>query len=369
MIGESVDVHEEMAYVDPGGAPGRTADDPSPRTGAATTNGISLPPRTPHMSDGERTSQPDRPVEGRVSVDRRGPAETFCLLAADARVAIVRALAEPPGTKLSFAELFDRVDVTDSGNFSYHLDRLRGTFVRADDDGYRLTRAGEGVVGAILAGTYTAEATVPATPVDGFCQLCGAELVFRYDDETARIACTDCGGGRAFPIPPGRLDGVENVELPALTARWYRTHVSRVLDGFCPVCAGPVEGELVRGVVATDRPPEPVMAAFDCEHCGKSVSASVATIATFHPVVEGFLFECGFDTRDEPHSEIWGALDASAERTVGEDPLVVEVQFDHGGEVVTATIGPDASVTDAVRERDPVGSSGRPVEDGDVDGH
>jgi len=58
------------------------------------------------------------------------------------------------------SELRKRVGVRDSGRFRYHLEKLRGPFVeQADDGSYRLTYAGSEVVTAIVAGTYTADAT------------------------------------------------------------------------------------------------------------------------------------------------------------------------------------------------------------------
>lgn len=291
----------------------------------------------------------DQPVEERGSIEQQPPAAVFKVLASETRVEILEILGDPPGTTRSFSDLFDAVDMADSGNFTYHLNDLLGTFVHKQDDEYRLTHAGEQVVGSIHAGTYTTDVTVESTRSGDTCQLCGGPLLFEYVDETARVYCEDCGKGRAFPFPPGCLSEYEPEELPAVSARWYRTHVQRILDGFCPLCAGRMEGALTRGVRTDETPPEPSLATFECGQCGNVRTVSGATIVTFHPVVEGFLFEHGFDTREGPHSTVWEGLDDSAERELSADPLTVEVEFTHDGETVVGVVGPDATVTSVER--------------------
>lgn len=291
----------------------------------------------------------DPPPGGTQSVERQSAAAVFKLLASETRVEILEALGDPPGTVRSFSELFDAVEMADSGNFTYHLNELVGTFVRKHDDEYGLTHAGEQVVGSIHAGTYTAEAAVEPTSTGDTCLLCEGPLVFEYADETARVYCDDCGKGRAFSFPPGCLSACDPGELPAVSARWYRTHVQRILDGFCPLCAGRMDGELTRGVRTDRTPPEPALATFECGQCGNVQTVSAATIVTFHPVVEGFLFEHGFDTREGPHSTVWAELDDTAERERSSDPLTVEVTFTKNEETVVGVVGPGATVTSVER--------------------
>jgi len=58
------------------------------------------------------------------------PDEAFALLANDTRVGILRALwadfeSGKRGNALPYSELFGRVEIADSGNFSYHLESDR----------------------------------------------------------------------------------------------------------------------------------------------------------------------------------------------------------------------------------------------------
>lgn len=83
------------------------------------------------------------------------PSTLFALLSDDIRLAIVRelAMATEAGSAagLSFSDLRCRVGVSDSGQFNYHLHRLRGRLVEKSDGGYVLTPAGRQAAVAIGA--------------------------------------------------------------------------------------------------------------------------------------------------------------------------------------------------------------------------
>jgi hypothetical protein len=86
------------------------------------------------------------PSEAVVTAGSRDPSPeastVFELLSDDTRVRIVSELfAAPEG--LRFSTLCDRVGVEDTGRFNYHLERLRGSLVAKDGEGYVLTPIGE----------------------------------------------------------------------------------------------------------------------------------------------------------------------------------------------------------------------------------
>lgn len=273
-------------------------------------------------------------------IDRHDPADAFAALASETRVDVLRALADHPDDTVGFADLFERVDVPDSGNFSYHLGKLRGTFVEKTAAGYELTHAGRQVVGAIHAGRYTADGAVGPVSVDWDCLRCGGDLAVAYEDGRVEMTCVECNEGAAVAMPPGAVAQFDRGELPAAAAAWYHQRVRRLLDGFCADCGGRLDGELVG-------PPSengPSVGVFECGHCGRAASVSGATIATFHPVTEGFLHEHGFDTTVQHPSQVWAELDESTVTVRTDDPLSLEVRFAHDGEAVSVTLGSDATV-------------------------
>lgn len=283
-----------------------------------------------------------------VTLERQPPDDVFSLLGNELRVEILRVLSEVGADGLSFSDLHDRVDIRDSGNFNYHLDKLQGTFIQ-QTDAYELTYAGEQVIGAIYAGTYTATATVEAIPMESPCLLCDGHMVAEYANETASIRCTDCKKGADIPFPPGTLDQFESRELPSAFARWWHHTVKQIGDKFCPTCSGRLEGLVIRPPSTDEDGPRPSMTEFDCRRCPTRLRVSGAMLATSHPVVEGFFVEHGYDTTNRHPAQFWGELDESTVSVPSEDPLRLEVQFTTDGETVIAEIGPNAGITDVRR--------------------
>ncbi|WP_076433121.1 winged helix-turn-helix domain-containing protein [Haladaptatus litoreus] len=281
----------------------------------------------------------------------------FRLLGNEIRVEILRALGIRPNDRCSFSELFDRVDIDDSGNFSYHLNQLCGVFIRKTDD-YELTHAGREVVGAMYAGTYTANASIGPISPGWSCLLCDSEMVVHYADERVEFRCEDCKGGAEFSFPPGNIDQYNREELPAAFSRWYHQTFQGLIDGFCQLCSGRVESDLQTlpgGGPGDD--PQPSIAKFECGRCGNKAQVSGGTLATFHPIVEGFFVEHGFDPSVRHPSQMWADLDEFQSVIHSEDPPRFEVRFRVDDEVATAHIGPDATVENVSRY---------PVEESDV---
>ncbi|MFW5949478.1 MAG: DUF7351 domain-containing protein [Halolamina sp.] len=288
------------------------------------------------MSDGTR-------------VERRSPDELFDLIADGTRVAIVRALgaAEEP---LGFAALRERAGVADSGNFNYHLERLVGVLVADSETGYELTRSGTALFGSVLAGTYTADATVEPVAPDWDCQLCGGEMLVDYAAERARFRCRDCEEGARFPFPPGSVEQFERSELPAAFARWWHGTVTRLVDGFCPRCAGRLDRSLTGLRTDDEGRSLPEAVRFDCRRCGETARMSASTLATIQPAVAGFFAEHGFDLRRRHPSQVWAELDEWETTVRSASPRRLTVRFGHGGEEVTVAIDENAAV-DVVERR------------------
>ncbi|NHN40660.1 helix-turn-helix transcriptional regulator [Halorubellus sp. JP-L1] len=290
-----------------------------------------------------------------AAIRRRSPEETFALLGDDTRIAILRAMGEAPEDALSFSALRERVGTEDSGQFNYHLRKLVGSFVRKAADGYELTYAGRQIVGAMHAGTYTANATVDSLPVDGACPFCGAAIEASYADETVSTSCTSCGEWfNEFSFPPGSLDQFDGAALPLAFDRWMLHVVDGVLAGFCHTCAGRMTGRVVVGDAEDGAfAGQPAHLEFACGRCGDRVRTGGATPVTMHPAVEGFLYEHGLDVHRQPSWAVWQDVPVPSVDVVSHDPPRLRVVVAHEGERVVATVESDATVSDLRRE--PVG--------------
>lgn len=290
-------------------------------------------------SDAERGQQ--------LTVEQREPTAVFSLLGDGIRLDILQALGKTPDQAVTFADLHRRSGVRDSGQFNYHLGKLRGTFIRRTDEGYRLTHAGRQVVGAIHAGTYTASATLDPLPVDGACLQCGGEVVATYADETALVACTDCEGWRnELPFPPGSLDQFEPAELPGAFDRWMQQVFRGTVAGFCAICAGRTSGRLV--LDDRDDDDQPPHVEFECARCGSASRASAPLPALFHPAVQGFLYDQGIELDREPTWQLQALLvpDVTVEST---DPPRVTIRFGGDGKSLRVGMEADATIGDIER--------------------
>lgn len=189
------------------------------------------------------------------------PDEAFANVGNETRIQILQTLGE--AEPLSFSELYDRIDISDSGNFTYHLDKLTGHFVRESDGEYRLREPGSIVVESVLSGVVTDASVLEPTRLDAGCPYCGNTVEVSFTDERVMVRCTSCPGtytdGRTdarfleshpygtiaiFRLPPAGLD--ERSPLEVLEAALARTHLEllELAEGICPRCAADISFEL-----------------------------------------------------------------------------------------------------------------------------
>ena len=126
--------------------------------------------------------------------------DAFDILGHELRLRIVETLGARQranswmAVPIAFEEIRRAVDSDDSGRFSYHLDKLLGTYVEQSDDGYVLSSAGFEVSSAILRGSC---ADVSVGPVEGQLDddwpMCAADLTGVYQEGLLRIVCPEHG--------------------------------------------------------------------------------------------------------------------------------------------------------------------------------
>lgn len=193
-------------------------------------------------------------------LSNREAVELFGLLANETRMAAMRALWEADES-LSFSAVARRGGIRDTGNFSYHLNRLQPAFVRKRDDRYTITRAGKVALTAVLAGRFTGQSTTPSVELDRACPLCGEPVSLTRDDDTLLVACSACPGvfrGRdgttwlsKLWLPPAGERATPTETLDA-AFQWTYSRNWAIALGTCPECSGQVEPR-ARGCPDHDR--------------------------------------------------------------------------------------------------------------------
>jgi hypothetical protein len=282
------------------------------------------------------------------------PDEAFWLLGEETRMAILRAVWESPDERVPFSAIREGVGNPDSGSFNYHLNRLRGHFLSAGEDGYRLTQAGREVVRAVLAGTMTRRPETDPVPIDAECVECGGSLVGRYD-ENYILECGDCGASVMWnEFPPAGLDGRTPAEAATAFERWTRTRFGLATDGICPNCAAGMSTQLIAdGVGAEDvgsagtdgvgtddaeaDATDGIATDHRCENCGYEARVPLAGHVLSHPAVVSFYYERGIDVTAMPYWRMQALAREFSTAVVSMDPwrATITVESDRGALVLT----------------------------------
>jgi hypothetical protein len=277
------------------------------------------------------------------------PAEAFGRLADATRLDVLRELDAAQERSLSFSDLRARVGVDDSGQFNYHLSRLRPHFAEKSAEGYRLTAAGRQVVRAVAAGRFTADVSFEAFEHESRCHRCETCLRVSYRNERLRFRCPACDRevlDVGFPASGARERTPDQV-VDAF-ARFSYHRVAGARDGVCPDCWGPTNGRV------TDRVPpavdEPAAVVFECAVCEGAVVVSFGGLAVYDDRVRRFHRDHGVDPNDGYYWERPQCLSGEYTAVESADPWRVTVEFPLDDEVCRARFdGSDLVTVDVGR--------------------
>ncbi|WP_266081915.1 DUF7351 domain-containing protein [Haladaptatus caseinilyticus] len=231
----------------------------------------------------------DSSVPSRTEAKRLGPATAFSLLGDPLRLDIIRVLFEAGRSNpVPFSELYEAVDVGDTGRFNYHRDNLVPHYIRKTDDGYLLTEVGKRVARAVNAGAYTESPELEEFDVRGECYACGiANLKGEYVGERFRIDCQGCGNRVLnVGVPPSIVRKRDPRKFVNAFEYWARAQVEQASNGLCPECGGSVDPGV--STATRDTFDTKYQAVFDCVVCDRRIVTSVGSLAFQHEAIEQF---------------------------------------------------------------------------------
>lgn len=271
----------------------------------------------------------------------------FAILSNETRMGILLVLwrAYDPlegSSTVRFSELYDAVEIDDTGQFNYHLDQLRDRFVTQTDAGYELNAVGLRIVQSIVAGAGQQVEFGPE-PVDETCRNCGGDIELQYQNGRLFLVCQSCAGNfdedrypvgavRGQSLPPAGLRNRTPEELISVLS--YREGPRQMLStgGICPECSA----ELHRTMDVCPDHHEPKDG--PCPTCGFSVAVRVRGYCTVckyhttgtpsgflnnHPAILGFHWEHGL-AGDYPYAR----ADFDALQSIREEMAAVETQLE-----------------------------------------
>ncbi|MFH5801109.1 winged helix-turn-helix domain-containing protein [Haladaptatus sp. CMAA 1911] len=219
------------------------------------------------------------------------PEHAFALLGNETRIDIIQALGEISDKSLSFSELRNQVDVADSGQFNYHLKKLTGSFIhQTDQRKYKLTYAGDQVIGAIFSGTFDQRNNSRVIDLDSTCTTCGSGLIAEYKSELVSIRCTTCDDQKStFGFPPGAFENRTNAELEGAFDTWIRLYLSALQGEYCLNCSGRIRGSIIDNSEYLDE--HEVGIEHACERCTNRSVNSVGAYLLYQPIVVAFHYD------------------------------------------------------------------------------
>jgi DNA-binding transcriptional ArsR family regulator len=277
------------------------------------------------------------------------PAEAFSVLGNETRLTILEALWRSDSRPVGFSDLRRAVGMRDSAQFNYHLGELTDQYVEKTEGGYDLRHAGEKVVRAVIAGSFTQHPRLEPFETESDCTECGARLVASYADEMLSVDCPECGlrhGRYSFP-PGGLTDRSDRELLDAFDQRVRHLHCLAA-DGVCPECSGQMETELVReGTCCLD---VGLRAEHVCRQCAHELCSPVGLRLLDQSDVVSFLGRHGVDVSDTPYWELDWCVGDDAVTVLDTDPWRVRVDIAAGDEVLRVTLDGELTVLDAARD-------------------
>lgn len=251
--------------------------------------------------------------------------DSFAAVANETRLDILKALwADGDAT---FTDLFDLVDLEDTGQFSYHLNQLIGQFVHKRDDRYTLTNVGREIVMTVFTHVDGSNSLQEPVAMDLQCHSCGTDVLARARGDWLRIDCLSCGKLYAsYPVPRAGLHNREGVDMLSVFDQRLRRLNGLVHRGICPNCTCSMDCS-----VFADAEPDrglPFVFFHECRHCFMELYTVPATGLLEHPAVISFYNDRGLDLFAIPHWELDWMFNGDCINVITDSPLEYTVDIE-----------------------------------------
>lgn len=286
--------------------------------------------------------------EGPPEVVTRRMEAALGSLANETRLRIVQAMLAGEREPMSFSELKEAVGVEDSGQFSYHLGKLTGRFLRRTGEGYELRYSGLALYHAMLAGIPFGEERPRYFGVGGDCPACGDGLALEFDRDVLTISCPSCDTVlHSVPYPVGGVEGRTDEAVLCAFDRRTRSVIYQAVGGVCPWCAGPMESTLSFDDEDCEEHPPGHVVKHECDRCDGGLVTTVGEVLLTHPAVVSFCFDHGVDVGAVPTWELDFCVTDRAVTVESTDPVRVRVEVELDGDVLELVVDGELSVLES----------------------
>jgi len=281
--------------------------------------------------------------------DRSDSVDAFGVLASDTRLAILETVwasqIRQQGA-IPYTRLKDEVEVADSGKFNYHLDKLRGRFVREEANGYVPEMQGIKALEPVLDGWFR-DVEEDYKPVEGHCPVCGGGLQAGYH-WNFHVGCGECWASHLYyTVEPNALDQRDWRELLLAVERARQYKIAALLDGACPDCGGRTDFHWYRYRNPDESAPtrmKTVGCSVYCTACMTGYSVTPGEFLRAHPRVREYCEEHGIDLDARPFWTYEWVLTDLTTVVHGEDPWRVEKVATVDGCRLAVVFDPDGCV-------------------------
>ncbi|MFB6090194.1 MAG: winged helix-turn-helix domain-containing protein [Halobellus sp.] len=251
-----------------------------------------------------------------------------------------------------FSELMDAVGLTDSGQTTYHLDKLREQeYVERTDEGYRLTLRGLRIYQFVRSGVLSRSPEVGPFELDLTHEECGRPLSLSYEDQRVYGRCEHCDVViEGSPLRPSAFDPEQAESLKVAMRKQMWSENFALTQGYCLHCGGPVDTGFDyphRGSDVDDATDSEPVIRFNCNVCHWFLTTGVEYAGYLHPALVSFCYRRDVDLRE--HLLLKVPIDIPEYDVRSEDPWRVAVTYAYEGDSITLTFDEDLTVHEIER--------------------